>query len=208
MADDIENDSPRKPPLADSLDDSNGLPLADLPYKSRRPKHDRYREPPDMIIDEQIEDDDNIDELAAISPKLAERRIKIEELRARIDERRADHEMMLELRKEDFKEQEFQRDRDLLLGNNENWMKTYWRPAAGWIYLIICFMDFVGFPLMSMLTPVAGKFVGMSLPYSPWESITLSQGGLIHLSFGAILGVSAWTRGQEKLAAMNKFGSA
>jgi hypothetical protein len=28
----------------------------------------------------------------------------------------------------------------------------------------------------------------------------LSNGGLIHLAFGAILGVSAFTRGQEKMS--------
>ena len=208
MANDTEDESSRRPPLADSPYESARPPLADSPHLERmRPRPDRYRELPDMIIDEQDTNDDNVDELAAISPKLAERRIKIEELRAKVDERRADHDMMLEMRREDFREQEFLRDRDLLLGNGENWMKTYWRPAAGWIYLTICFMDFVGFPLMSMLTPVAGRMIGMPWPYAPWESITLSQGGLIHLSFGAILGVSAWTRGQEKLAIMNKVGS-
>lgn len=208
MASNEETD-PRRPPLADP-DDQAESPLDDTlsdpePVLHRTPYRNRFRERPDMIIEE--ENDDNVDELAAISPKLAERRIKIEEMRARVDERRADHDMMLEIRREDFKEQEFIRDRDLLLGNNENWMKSYWRPAAGWIYLTICFMDFVGFPLLSMLTPIAGNVIGMTLVYEPWESITLSQGGLIHLSFGAILGVSAWTRGQEKLAVMNKVGN-
>lgn len=192
-----EDDTPVRPPLADG------------PYESERPsrrimRSDRESTPTDEsrnVIE------DNVDELAAISPKLAERRIKIEELRARIDERKADHDMMMALRKEDFRQQEFVRDRELLLGNNENWMKTYWRPAAGWIYLIICFMDFVGFPLISIMIPVIGHGIGLKLAYSPWESITLTQGGLIHLSFGAILGVSAWTRGQEKLAVMNKVGS-
>ncbi len=184
-------------------------PLADDSYEPQRPRRSRRsnREETESV-DDSHGAEDNVDELAAISPKLAERRIKIEELRAKIEERRADHEMMMALRKEDFRQQEFIRDRDLLLGNNENWMRTYWRPAAGWIYLIICFMDFVGFPLISMLIPTIGHGFGMKFEYEPWESITLTQGGLIHLSFGAILGVSAWTRGQEKLAVMNKVGSA
>ena len=38
------------------------------------------------------------------------------------------------------------------------------------------------------------------MTYIAWQSLTLSNGGLIHLAFGAILGVSAWTRGQEKIA--------
>lgn len=192
-----EDDAPVRPPLADG------------PYEPDRPTRRTMRSDTREAPTDDSRDviDDNVDELAAISPKLAERRIKIEELRARIDERKADHEMMMALRREDFRQQEFVRDRELLLGNNENWMKTYWRPAAGWIYLIICFMDFVGFPLISIMIPMIGHGVGLKLEYSPWESITLTQGGLIHLSFGAILGVSAWTRGQEKLAVMNKVGS-
>lgn len=193
--DNHEDELPTRPPLADDSDQ----------LESDRPRPARKR--PVAETDDRDDGHGDLDELAAINPKLAERRIKIEELRARIDERRADHEMMMALRKEDFRQQEFIRDRDLLLGNNENWMRTYWRPAAGWIYLIICFMDFVGFPLISMLIPVFGQMLSLQLAYTPWESITLTQGGLIHLSFGAILGVSAWTRGQEKLAVMNKVGA-
>lgn len=32
-----------------------------------------------------------------------------------------------------------------------------------------------------------------------WEPLTLAASGLFHLAFGAILGVTAWTRGQEKI---------
>jgi Holin of 3TMs, for gene-transfer release len=81
---------------------------------------------------------------------------------------------------------------------NEHWMKSYWRPAMGWLYMIICFMDFVGFPLLTIFLPIIFKPFGLTMPYTAWQSLTLSNGGLIHLSFGAILGVSAWTRGQEK----------
>jgi hypothetical protein len=82
----------------------------------------------------------------------------------------------------------------------EHWVKAYWRPAMGWLYMLICFMDFVGFPLISMFLPVFYKGLGVPTPYTPWVSLSLSNGGLIHLAFGAILGISAWTRGQEKLA--------
>lgn len=82
----------------------------------------------------------------------------------------------------------------------EHWVKAYWRPAMGWLYMLICFMDFVGFPLISMFLPVIFKGLGLQITYTPWVSLSLSNGGLIHLAFGAILGVSAWTRGQEKLA--------
>jgi len=35
-----------------------------------------------------------------------------------------------------------------------------------------------------------------------WQPITLYAGGLIHLAFGAILGISAWGRSKEKLEQM------
>jgi hypothetical protein len=74
-------------------------------------------------------------------------------------------------------------------------MKAYWRPAMGWLYMLICFCDFVGFPIISMFMPVFIK----GLPYVAWKSITLDNGGLIHLAFGAILGVTAYGRTQEKI---------
>jgi len=83
---------------------------------------------------------------------------------------------------------------------NEHWVKAYWRPAMGWLYMIICGMDFVGFPLLTIFLPVIFQPFGLVVPYQVWTSLTLSNGGLIHLSFGAILGVAAFTRGQEKMA--------
>ena len=80
----------------------------------------------------------------------------------------------------------------------EHWAKSFWRPAMGWLYMIICFMDFVGFPLLTIFLPIIFKPFGLTMPYSAWQSLTLSNGGLIHLAFGAILGVSAFSRGQEK----------
>ena len=85
----------------------------------------------------------------------------------------------------------------------EHWVKSYWRPAMGWLYMAICFMDFIGFPLISMFLPVIFKHDGLNANYVAWQSLSLSNGGLMHLAFGAILGVSAWTRGQEKLAKIN-----
>jgi uncharacterized membrane protein len=82
---------------------------------------------------------------------------------------------------------------------NEHWMKSYWRPAMGWLYMLMCFCDFVAFPIISMFMP---QFI-KGMTYIPWKSITLDNGGLIHMAFGAILGVAAWTRGQEKIAGKN-----
>ena len=81
----------------------------------------------------------------------------------------------------------------------EHWVKAYWRPAMGWLYMVICFMDFVGFPAITMFLPVIEKGFGLQMGYTPWVSLTLSNGGLIHMAFGAILGVAAYGRTQEKV---------
>lgn len=78
---------------------------------------------------------------------------------------------------------------------DEHWVKAYWRPAMGWLYMLMCFCDFIVFPMIEMFLPVITK-----MPYTAWTSLTLSNGGLIHLSFGAILGITSYTRGQEKIA--------
>jgi len=81
-----------------------------------------------------------------------------------------------------------------LAKQDEHWMKSYWRPAMGWLYMLMCFCDFVAFPIISMFMPIISK-----LPYVAWQSLTLSNGGLIHLAFGGILGVTAYGRTQEKI---------
>ena len=87
---------------------------------------------------------------------------------------------------------------------DEHWVKSFWRPAMGWLYMLICFMDFVGFPLLTIFLPIIFKPFGLTMPYQAWQSLTLSNGGLIHLAFGAILGVSAFSRGNEKIATINQ----
>ena len=78
---------------------------------------------------------------------------------------------------------------------DEHWAKAYWRPAMGWLYMLICLVDFVVFPAIAMFLPIVTK-----LQYVPWLSLSLSNGGLIHMAFGAILGVAAYGRTQEKVA--------
>jgi hypothetical protein len=82
-----------------------------------------------------------------------------------------------------------------LAKQDEHWAKSYWRPAMGWLYMLICLVDFVVFPAISMFLPIVTK-----LPYIAWTSLSLSNGGLIHMAFGAILGVAAYGRTQEKVA--------
>lgn len=87
---------------------------------------------------------------------------------------------------------------------DESWVRSYWRPAMGWLYMVICAFDFIIFPLITMFLPVIAKAFGFNITYSPWVSLTLSNGGLIHMAFGAILGVAAWSRGQEKIQSIGR----
>lgn len=67
-----------------------------------------------------------------------------------------------------------------------------------WVYMAICIFDFIIGPVLRVwFMAYTGQII------DPWVSLTLSEGGMFHMSMGAIVGVSAWTRGQEKLTAMN-----
>lgn len=80
-----------------------------------------------------------------------------------------------------------------------DWMHTKWRPMMGWTYMFTCITDFIIFPVLwSILQAVQGGQVT-----SQWIPITLQGAGLFHLAMGAVLGVAAWSRGQEKLAGVS-----
>lgn len=81
----------------------------------------------------------------------------------------------------------------------EPWIKSYWRPAMGWLYMLICLVDFVIFPALVMILPAILKNFGIQIDYQPWQSLTLTNGGLMHIAFGAILGITAWTRGKDNM---------
>lgn len=67
------------------------------------------------------------------------------------------------------------------------------------LYMAICAFDFILFPIGWTL--IQSMFHGVLT--NQWQPLTLQGGGLIHVSFGAILGVSAWGRTQEKLAGVS-----
>lgn len=104
----------------------------------------------------------------------------------------------------------------------EHKFKKFWRPIAAYIYLAICVFDFVVAPVwleqanqtvntvaFAEIRKFDDKDVQISalnnveLGNRSWSPLTLQGGGLFHLAFGAILGVAAFTRGQEKVAAIN-----
>jgi hypothetical protein len=81
---------------------------------------------------------------------------------------------------------------------DEHWMQTHWRPAMAYVYLVICACDFVVFPVLwSILQAVQHGSV-----VTQWQPLSLQGAGLVHISFGAIIGVSAFGRSQEKVSAI------
>ena len=84
----------------------------------------------------------------------------------------------------------------------EDWMNSKWRPAMGWLYMLVCFCDFVLFPVLwSILHAILH-----STNAGQWQPLTLQGAGLFHLAMGAVLGLAAWGRTQEKLGGANNGG--
>lgn len=101
-------------------------------------------------------------------------------------------------------------------------MKNSWRPIAAYVYLLICLCDFAVMPVYytvhSSSRVMDREQVELALRFKDpttqlevlrtiresgsWQPLTLQQSGLFHMAFGAILGVAAWTRGQEKVEAI------
>jgi Holin of 3TMs, for gene-transfer release len=84
----------------------------------------------------------------------------------------------------------------------EDWMNSKWRPMMGWMYMLVCTMDFVGFPILwSLLQSISHGAVNVQ-----WQPLTLQGAGLFHIAMGAVIGISAYGRTQEKLNGANNGG--
>ena len=85
---------------------------------------------------------------------------------------------------------------DVLVKNdNEDWINKKWRPAMGWMYMAVCVSDFILFPIMwSILQMISNGSVT-----TPWQPISLQGAGLFHIAMGAVLGIAAFGRTQEKI---------
>jgi hypothetical protein len=84
----------------------------------------------------------------------------------------------------------------------EDWMNSKWRPAMGWLYMFVCFFDFVLAPILWSLVQALYKG-GVNVQ---WQPLTLQGAGLFHISMGAVLGLAAYGRTQEKLNGANNGG--
>jgi hypothetical protein len=83
----------------------------------------------------------------------------------------------------------------------EDWMNSKWRPMMGWMYMIVCMFDMILFPILwSLLQTMT------STPITQWNPLTLQGAGLFHIAMGAVLGIAAFGRTQEKLGGANNGG--
>ena len=81
---------------------------------------------------------------------------------------------------------------------------TMWRAYAAWVYMFICLYDFFFAPVACQIY-LAYNHLPLSQFF--WVPLTLQGGGLFHLAYGAILGVSAWGKMQENTALINNIPS-
>lgn len=86
----------------------------------------------------------------------------------------------------------------LVVNDSESaaWINKRWRPFMAWVYMAICIADFILYPVLWSL--LQAHYNGQ-VP-NQYQPLSLQGGGLIHLAFGAILGIAAYGRSKEKLA--------
>jgi len=84
----------------------------------------------------------------------------------------------------------------------EDWMNSKWRPMMGWMYMVVCTMDMVIFPILWSLLQT---FTHTQI--TQWNPLTLQGAGLFHIAMGAVLGIAAFGRTQEKLNGANNGGA-
>jgi hypothetical protein len=84
----------------------------------------------------------------------------------------------------------------------EDWMNSKWRPMMGWMYMLVCMFDMIVFPVLwSLLQTLTHT------PITQWNPLTLQGAGLFHIAMGAVLGIAAFGRTQEKLNGANNGGA-
>ncbi len=81
--------------------------------------------------------------------------------------------------------------------HNSDWMNTKWRPMMGWMYMTVCLFDFMLAPILWSVLQALGNHGHVE---TQWQPLTLQGAGLFHVAMGAVLGIAAYGRTQEKLS--------
>ena len=81
----------------------------------------------------------------------------------------------------------------------EDWMTKKWRPMMAVMYMCVCVFDFILAPILWAVVQF-WETSAANDAFRQWNPLTLQGAGLFHMAMGAVLGITAWSRGQEKLA--------
>jgi hypothetical protein len=81
----------------------------------------------------------------------------------------------------------------------EDFMTSKWRPMMAIMYMCVCVCDFILFPIGFTVVQF-WETQAVNDAFRQWQPMTLQGGGLFHMAMGAVLGITAWSRGQEKMA--------
>jgi hypothetical protein len=80
---------------------------------------------------------------------------------------------------------------------HEDWIRSHWRPMMAFVYMAIVIFDFIVGPIFWSIIQIYGGSVAIQ-----WSPLTLMAGGVFHAAMGAVLGISAFTRGKEKVESL------
>jgi hypothetical protein len=83
---------------------------------------------------------------------------------------------------------------------SEEWLQKRWRPMMAGMYLAVCSFDFIIAPILWSLLQALNNHGHVE---TAWVPLTLQGAGLFHMAMGAILGIAAYGRTQEKIAGVS-----
>lgn len=100
------------------------------------------------------------------------------------------------------------------------WSSKNWQSYAAIVYLLICLFDFMVMPTIMFIDsphipelissvqslPAQSQMLILEQTLDDWEPLTMTNGGLFHITFGAILGTVVWSRGKEKITELMNQG--
>jgi hypothetical protein len=89
---------------------------------------------------------------------------------------------------------------NLVENTNKDWINNKWRPAMGWMYMVVCIADFIIFPVLwSVLQAVFNGKVE-----AQYQPMTLMGAGLFHIAMGTVLGIAVYGRTKEKIEGISR----
>jgi hypothetical protein len=87
---------------------------------------------------------------------------------------------------------------NLMKNTNNSWVNNKWRPAMGWMYMMVCIFDFIVFPIFWSIIQF-WEVMPENDAFRQWNPLTLQGAGLFHMAMGAVLGITAYGRSKEKI---------